>query len=154
MLRGAGCLHVRVLVRGQRRAAAQQGRRAASGIYAKIAAGKPGTYGPDRAADFNGSSPWLRPEHPEHDLADEGLNGCFTMADMLSCTSSMSAAVIEIAPQCRGPVLLGGRHQVYGQSPGLRDWLEDQQIAYVMAMPCSEMMTVAAGRRRVTRWLP
>jgi SRSO17 transposase len=38
--------------------------------------------------------------------------------------------------------------EVYGQNPGLRDWLEEQQIAYVMAVPCSEMITVAAGRRR------
>ena len=38
--------------------------------------------------------------------------------------------------------------EVYGQNPGLRDWLEDQRIAYVMAVPCSEMITVAAGRRR------
>ena len=38
--------------------------------------------------------------------------------------------------------------EVYGQNPGLRDWLEDQQIGYVMAVPCSELITVAAGRKR------
>jgi hypothetical protein len=37
---------------------------------------------------------------------------------------------------------------VYGQNPGLRDWLEGQQVGYVMAVPCSELITVAAGRKR------
>jgi len=38
--------------------------------------------------------------------------------------------------------------EVYGQNPGLRDWLEEEQAGYVMAVPCSELITVAAGRRR------
>jgi SRSO17 transposase len=38
--------------------------------------------------------------------------------------------------------------EVYGQNPGLRDWLEQQQIGYVMAVPCSELITVAADRKR------
>jgi hypothetical protein len=37
---------------------------------------------------------------------------------------------------------------VYGQNPGLREWLEGRQIGYVMAVPCSELITVAAGRRK------
>jgi hypothetical protein len=37
---------------------------------------------------------------------------------------------------------------VYGQNPGLRDWLEQQQIGYVMAVPCSELITVAADHKR------
>jgi SRSO17 transposase len=37
--------------------------------------------------------------------------------------------------------------EVYGQNPGLREWLEDREIGYVMAVPCSEMM-IAAGRKR------
>ena len=37
---------------------------------------------------------------------------------------------------------------MYGQNPGLRGWLEGQQIGYVMAVPCSELITVAAGRRQ------
>ncbi len=37
--------------------------------------------------------------------------------------------------------------EVYGQNPGLRGWLEDREISYVMAIPCSEMM-IAAGRKR------
>jgi SRSO17 transposase len=33
--------------------------------------------------------------------------------------------------------------EAYGQNPGLRDWLEDQKLAYVMAVP--KTFTVAAG---------
>jgi SRSO17 transposase len=38
--------------------------------------------------------------------------------------------------------------EVYGGNPGLRSWLEDESIAYVMAVACSEMITTAAGRLR------
>jgi SRSO17 transposase len=38
--------------------------------------------------------------------------------------------------------------EVYGQNPGLRDWLEEQRIRYVMAVPCSEPVTTAAGKIR------
>lgn len=38
--------------------------------------------------------------------------------------------------------------EVYGQNPHLRDWLEEQQVSYVMAVPCSQLVTAAAGRKR------
>jgi SRSO17 transposase len=38
--------------------------------------------------------------------------------------------------------------EVYGGNPGLREWLEGEGIAYVMAVACSEMITVPAGRFR------
>ena len=38
--------------------------------------------------------------------------------------------------------------EVYGGNPGLRSWLEEEGIAYVMAVACSEMVTTAAGRSR------
>jgi len=38
--------------------------------------------------------------------------------------------------------------EVYGGNPGLRGWLEEQQVPYVMAVACSEMITVAPGARR------
>jgi SRSO17 transposase len=38
--------------------------------------------------------------------------------------------------------------EVYGGNPGLRSWLEGEGIAYVMAVACSEMITVPAGRFR------
>src|SRR6266516_1603077 len=36
--------------------------------------------------------------------------------------------------------------EAYGQNPGLRDWLEEQRIAYVMAVPVSEPCATAAGK--------
>jgi SRSO17 transposase len=38
--------------------------------------------------------------------------------------------------------------EVYGQNPGLREWLEGQHVRYVMAVPCSEQVATAAGRLR------
>ena len=34
--------------------------------------------------------------------------------------------------------------EVYGGNPGLRSWLEDQGISYVMAMACSDVVPMAA----------
>ncbi len=38
--------------------------------------------------------------------------------------------------------------EVYGGNPGLREWLEKEGLAYVMAVACSDMITVPAGRFR------
>ncbi len=38
--------------------------------------------------------------------------------------------------------------EAYGQNPGLRGWLEEQQIACVMAVPVSEPCATAAGKIR------
>ena len=38
--------------------------------------------------------------------------------------------------------------EVYGQNPALRAALEEDSISYVMAVPCSEQVTVPAGERR------
>jgi SRSO17 transposase len=38
--------------------------------------------------------------------------------------------------------------EAYGQNPGLREWLEEQQISYVMAVPCSQLCATAAGKLR------
>jgi SRSO17 transposase len=38
--------------------------------------------------------------------------------------------------------------EAYGQNPGLRSWLEDKKIAYVMAIPCKQELPAAAGKRR------
>jgi SRSO17 transposase len=38
--------------------------------------------------------------------------------------------------------------EVYGGNPGLREWLEKEQISYVLAVACDEMIAVAAGPRR------
>jgi len=38
--------------------------------------------------------------------------------------------------------------EVYGGNPGLREWLEDEEISYVLAVACDEMIAVPAGPRR------
>jgi SRSO17 transposase len=38
--------------------------------------------------------------------------------------------------------------EVYGGNPGLRSWLEEESIGYVMAVACSEPVVVPAGRFR------
>ena len=38
--------------------------------------------------------------------------------------------------------------EVYGGNPKLRQWLEEQEIPYVMAVACSEMIATAAGAKR------
>jgi SRSO17 transposase len=38
--------------------------------------------------------------------------------------------------------------EVYGGNPGLRGWLEEQGLGYVMAVACSDPVTVAAGKFR------
>jgi SRSO17 transposase len=38
--------------------------------------------------------------------------------------------------------------EVYGGNPGLRGWLEEEKISYVLAVACSEMIATPAGARR------
>jgi len=38
--------------------------------------------------------------------------------------------------------------EAYGQNPGLRDWLEESGISYVMAVPCSQRCAAGAGQLR------
>ena len=38
--------------------------------------------------------------------------------------------------------------EVYGGNPGLRVWLEKEEISYVLAVACDEMIVVPAGPRR------
>ena len=60
----------------------------------------------------------------------------------------LAQQMLERAVTAGVPFAWVAADEVYGQNPGLRDWLEDQQIGYVMAVPCSELITVAAGRKR------
>ena len=65
--------------------------------------------------------------------------------------------MLERAVKAGVPFAWFAADEVYGQNPGLRDWLEDRKIGYVMAVPCSELITVAAGRKRadaLTRLVP
>jgi SRSO17 transposase len=61
----------------------------------------------------------------------------------------------QLARQMIGRAVRGGvpfawvaADEVYGQNPGLRTWLEEERVSYVMAVPCSEPVTVPAGQRR------
>lgn len=55
--------------------------------------------------------------------------------------------MLERAVSAGVPFAWFAADEVYGQNPGLRDFLEDGEIGYVMAIPCSELM-IAAGRKR------
>ena len=61
---------------------------------------------------------------------------------------ALARDMLERAVKAGVPFAWFAADEVYGQNPGLREWLEQQQIAYVMAVPCSELITVAAGRQR------
>jgi SRSO17 transposase len=61
---------------------------------------------------------------------------------------ALAQGMVERAVKAGVPFAWVTADEVYGQNPGLRDWLEGQQIGYVMAVPCSELITVAAGRRK------
>jgi SRSO17 transposase len=61
---------------------------------------------------------------------------------------ALAKKMIERAAAAGVPFGWVAADEVYGQNPGLRDWLEQQQIAYVMAVPCSEPVATAAGKLR------
>ena len=60
----------------------------------------------------------------------------------------LAQAMLERAVKAGLPFAWVAADEVYGQNPGLRDWLEQEHIGYVMAVPCSELITVTAGRGR------
>ena len=66
----------------------------------------------------------------------------------------LAQEMLERAVKAGVPFAWVAADEVYGQNPGLRDWLEDEHIGYVMAVPCSELITVAACRCARTRWPP
>ena len=59
---------------------------------------------------------------------------------------ALAQKMIERAVAAGVPFRWFAADEVYGQNPGLRQWLEEQQIAYVMAVPCSQLIATAAGR--------
>ena len=63
-------------------------------------------------------------------------------------TPALAQDMVERAVQAGVPFASVAADGGTGQNPGLRDWLEGQQTGYVMAVPCSELITVAAGRRK------
>jgi len=60
----------------------------------------------------------------------------------------LARTMIERAVKAEIPFAWVAGDEVYGGNPGLRSWLEEEGIAYVMAVACSEMIATAAGRLR------
>jgi SRSO17 transposase len=63
----------------------------------------------------------------------------------------LARKMIERAVTAEVPFAWAAGDEVYGGNPGLRSWLEEEGIAYVMAVACSEMITTAAGRFRADK---
>ena len=60
----------------------------------------------------------------------------------------LAQAMLQRALDAEVPFGWFAGDEVYGQNPGLRTWLEKKQVSYVMAVPCSQLVTVPAGQRR------
>ena len=60
----------------------------------------------------------------------------------------LARQMIERAVEAGVPFSWVAGDEVYGGNPKLRGWLEEQQVAYVMAVKCSEMTAVPAGGLR------
>ena len=60
----------------------------------------------------------------------------------------LARKMIERAVRAAVPFSWFAADEVYGQNPHLRSWLEGEHISYVMAVPCSQQVTTAAGNKR------
>jgi SRSO17 transposase len=60
----------------------------------------------------------------------------------------LARQMIERAMKAGVPFGWVAGDEVYGGNPKLRQWLEEQEIPYVMAVACSEMIATAAGAMR------
>jgi SRSO17 transposase len=60
----------------------------------------------------------------------------------------LARQMIERAVAAGVPFSWFAADEVYGQNPGLRQWLEKQHVRYVMAVPCSQLIATAAGQVR------
>jgi SRSO17 transposase len=70
-------------------------------------------------------------------------------ADVAFATKpELARKMIERAIKAKVPFAWFAADEVYGQNPGLRAWLEQEKVSYVMAVPCSQQVTTAAGSRR------
>ena len=60
----------------------------------------------------------------------------------------LARAMVQRAMAAGAPFSWFTADEAYGQNPGLRDWLEEQRISYVVAVPCSQRCATAAGQLR------
>jgi SRSO17 transposase len=60
----------------------------------------------------------------------------------------LARKMIERAVKAGVPFSWVAGDEVYGGNPKLRAWLEEQEIAYVMAVACNEIIPMAAGGMR------
>ena len=60
----------------------------------------------------------------------------------------LARQMIERAVHAGVPFSWVAGDEVYGGNPGLREWLEQEKISYVLAVACDEMIAVPAGPRR------
>jgi SRSO17 transposase len=63
----------------------------------------------------------------------------------------LARRMVERAVDAAVPFAWVAGDETYGQHPALRGWLEHQRIGYVLAVPCSQLVTTAAGVARADR---
>ena len=87
---------------------------------------------------------------PEKWTADRGRCRAAGIGDGVAFATKPELArkMIERAVKAGVPFSWVAGDEVYGGNPKLREWLEEQEIPYVMAVACSEMTTTPAGARR------
>jgi SRSO17 transposase len=87
---------------------------------------------------------------PEKWTSDRGRRGAAGIGDDVGFATKPALAqkMIGRAVTAGVPFSWVAADEVYGGNPGLRSWLEEEGIAYVMAVACSEMITAPAGRFR------
>jgi len=87
---------------------------------------------------------------PEKWTGDRGRCRAAGIGDEVAFATKPQLArqMIERAVRAGVPFSWVAGDEVYGGNPKLRTWLEEQEIPYVMAVACSEMIAVPAGRFR------
>jgi len=84
---------------------------------------------------------------PEKWTSDRGRCRAAGIGDDVAFATKPELAekMIARAIQAGVPFAWVAADEVYGGNPGLRSWLEEEGIGYVMAVACSEPVTVPAG---------
>ena len=87
---------------------------------------------------------------PEKWTADRGRCRAAGIGDDVAFATKPELArkMIERAVRAGVPFSWVAGDEVYGGNPRLRAWLEEQEIPYVMAVACSEIIPMAAGGMR------